>query len=127
MSPKRHTRQRAAIEKAFEVAPRPLSPSEVCGLAAKEVPRLGMATVYRALNEMVDEGSLRPVDLPGHSRRYEKAGLHHHHHFHCTVCDRVFDLEGCMLKSDIKLPPGFDVRRHDITLTGKCPDCNSGV
>lgn len=123
MSPKRNTRQRAAIEKAFDKVQRPLSPAEVSDLSRKNVPNLGMATVYRALNEMIEEGSLRPVDLPGQSRRYEKSGLHHHHHFHCTVCNRVYDLDGCMLKADLELPPGFEVDGHDITLTGRCPDC----
>lgn len=123
MPPKRNTRQRAAIEMAFDKVHRPLSPSEVSDLARKSVPNLGMATVYRALNEMVEEGSLRPVDLPGQSPRYEKSGLHHHHHFHCNVCDRVYDMDGCFLKSDIQLPAGFIVEDHDITLTGRCPDC----
>jgi len=124
MTAKRNTRQRAAIEKAFEKVARPLSPAEVCECASASVPTLGMATVYRALNEMVDEGTLRPVELPGQSRRYEKSGLHHHHHFHCNKCDRVFDVDGCFLKKDVDLPPGFSVKDHDITLSGDCPDCN---
>lgn len=123
MAPIRNTRQRAAIEAAFHAAPRPLSPAEVSELARKDVSNLGMATVYRALNEMVTQGDLRPVDLPGQNTRYEKAGLHHHHHFHCNRCDKVFDVEGCMLKKDLNLPAGFEVQQHDITLTGICPDC----
>lgn len=125
MPAKRHTRQRAAIEKAFENVQRPLSPQEVADLARKAVPQLGIATVYRALNELEEEGIIHPVELPGQNRRYEKSGLHHHHHFHCRVCDRVYDLEGCFLKSDLKLPPGFHVSQHDITLTGTCPDCSA--
>ncbi|WFB34361.1 transcriptional repressor [Kiritimatiellota bacterium B12222] len=124
MTAKRNTKQKSAIEEAFTNIQRPLSPTEVCDLARKQVPRLGIATVYRAINEMVEEGLLRPVDLPGQNTRYEKAGLHHHHHFHCSSCDKVFDLEGCFLKKDLNLPKGFDVIQHDITLTGHCPDCN---
>jgi Fur family transcriptional regulator, ferric uptake regulator len=124
MAPIRNTRQRAAIEAAFDLVTRPLSPNEVCDLAREDVPKLGIATVYRALNEMVQEGSLRPVDLPGQNTRYEKSGLHHHHHFHCNRCDKVFDVDGCMLKKDLSLPEGFEVQQHDITLTGICPDCH---
>lgn len=124
MSPIRQTRQRAAIETAFDQVTRPLSPAEVCELARRQVPRLGIATVYRALGEMVQEGALRPVELPGQNTRYEKSGLHHHHHFHCNRCDKVFDVEGCMLKKDFALPEGFEVQQHDITLTGICPDCH---
>jgi len=121
--PLRATKQRTAIRDAFTDASRPLGPGEVHEIAKQQVPRLGMATVYRALNELVAEGELRTVDLPGRVSRYEKADLGHHHHFHCTDCDRVYDLEGCMLKSDLELPEGFKVDHHDITLSGTCPDC----
>lgn len=124
MSPKRNTKQRSAIEGAFNQVQRPLSPTEVCDMAQKDVPQLGMATVYRALNDMVEEKLLRAVDLPGQISRYEKAGLHHHHHFHCTRCDKVYDVDGCMLKENLNLPRGFEVEQHDITLTGICPSCN---
>ena len=122
--PQRNTRQRAAIEEVFETVHRPLSPAEVHELAQKIIPRLGMATVYRALNEMVDDKELRRVELPGQACRYERSGLKHHHHFHCTRCDKVFDLDGCLLKEDPDLPKGFEVIEHDITLSGTCADCS---
>lgn len=123
MSAQRATKQRSAIERIFSRIPRPLSPTEIHEEAQEEVPRLGIATVYRALNDMVEEGVLRSVDLPGQPSRYEKADLDHHHHFHCQGCDRVFDLEGCLLKKDIHLPGGFILKSHDITLNGLCPEC----
>lgn len=123
MPRQRQTRQRLAIEAAFDHTPRPLSPSEVLDLARADVPTLGIATVYRALNDMVDEHLLRTVELPGIAPRYEKAGLHHHHHFHCNTCDKVYDLDGCLLKNNLNLPEGFEVTAHDITLSGTCPHC----
>lgn len=123
MPRQRNTKQRLAIEDVFEHIHRPLGPAEVLDLAQQEVPGLGIATVYRALNDLVAEQKLRVVELPGQTARYEKSGLGHHHHFHCTHCDKVFDLEGCLLKTDLQLPPGFEVQGHDITLKGTCPQC----
>lgn len=123
MPRQRQTRQRAAIENAFDTTPRPLSPGEVHDIARREVVNLGIATVYRALNDMVADKILRTVELPGLAPRYEKAGLKHHHHFHCNRCDKVFDLDGCLLRSDLNLPEGFHVTGHDITLSGTCPRC----
>ncbi|MCC5842615.1 MAG: transcriptional repressor [Verrucomicrobia bacterium] len=123
MPRQRKTKQRDAIEAVFESNHRPLSPNEVHDLARREVENLGIATVYRALNDMVEEKLLRSVELPGLAPRYEKAGLKHHHHFHCNACDKVFDLDGCLLKNDLKLPEGFNVTGHDITLSGTCPRC----
>jgi len=125
MSRQRRTKQQTTIEAIFDRTERPLNPQEVFDLASAEIPSIGMATVYRALNHMVDADQLRVVELPGQTARYESAGLNHHHHFHCLKCDRVFDLDGCMLKADLNLPKGFVVRSHDITLSGICPDCGS--
>lgn len=123
MPRQRQTKQRIAIEAVFEETPRPLSPAEVHELAGQTVENLGIATVYRALNDMVEEKILRVVELPGLSSRYEKSGLKHHHHFHCNTCDKVYDLEGCLLKNNLNLPEGFNVISHDITLSGICPQC----
>jgi len=123
MPRQRSTRQRTAIEEVFASTQRPLTPVEVREAARESVPALGIATVYRALNDLVEEKLLRPVELPGQPPRYEKAGLRHHHHFHCSACDKVFDLDGCLLRKDLKLPAGFELQGHDITLTGRCPDC----
>ncbi|MFP6903946.1 MAG: transcriptional repressor [Verrucomicrobiota bacterium] len=123
MSTQRKTRQRRAIWKAIKAAGRPLSPQEVLELARAEVPQLGLATVYRRLNALVNGEEIRAVELPGESTRYEPADLAHHHHFICTRCTKAFDMEGCMLKHELTLPPGFKVISHEITLSGTCPDC----
>ncbi len=123
MPRQRRTKQQIAIEEVFRRNPRPLSPHEILSLARDDVPNLGMATVYRTLNYMIEDQILQVVDLPGQCSRYELADKKHHHHFHCLDCDKVFDLEGCLLKEDLNLPEGFVVKEHDITLTGRCPDC----
>jgi len=123
MARQRRTKQQIAIEEVFDQIQRPLSPQEVLEAARAAVPNLGMATVYRTLNHKVEDGSLQVVDLPGQSSRYEPSRKSHHHHFHCTDCDKVFDVDGCLLKEDLNLPQGFEVKEHDITLTGRCPDC----
>ncbi|MBI5084152.1 MAG: transcriptional repressor [Acidobacteria bacterium] len=122
---RRHTRQRAAIRRAFEAQGRPLSAPEVLELARPEVPGIGAATVYRAIHSLLDEGFLAPVVLPGQPPRYELAGMAHHHHFHCTACGRVFDLAGCLSGLQALVPHGFRVSAHDIILSGHCPDCSA--
>lgn len=120
----RATKQRTAIQQAVEKARRPLSPQEVLELAQEKVPTLGIATVYRAVSSLVDEGVLRAVEIPGQSPRYEMAGLAHHHHFCCMDCGQVFDLQGCPMKPSYILPKGFKVESHEVTLFGQCPECS---
>ena len=119
----RNTRQRSAIREAIAQAERPLLPQEVLDAAQQVVPGLGIATVYRNLKALVDEGELKPVNLPGENPRFEVAGHQHHHHFQCTQCQRVFDVHACPGDLSRLAPQGFTVEDHDLTLYGRCKDC----
>lgn len=119
----RSTRQRQAIRDVLFELNRPLSPSEVLEAAQRLVPRLGIATVYRTLKGLVEEGEVVAVDLPGEPPRYETAGKKHHHHFHCTCCGKVFELEGCPGDMSYLAPRGFRTISHEIVLYGRCSDC----
>jgi Fur family ferric uptake transcriptional regulator len=120
----RHTRQRAAIREAIARAERPLLPQEVLEQAQAEVPGLGIATVYRNLKALLDDGELQPVNLPGENVRYEVAGHRHHHHFQCTRCQRVFDVHACPGDLGRLAPQGFTVEDHELTLYGRCIECS---
>ena len=119
----RSTRQRTAIQAAIAAARRPLSPQEVLEAARADVPALGMATVYRSLRTLVEEGMVEAVTLPGEGPRYEMTGQGHHHHFQCNTCRRVFDIHACPGSLGHLAPHGFSVESHDITLYGRCGDC----
>lgn len=121
----RTTRQQTAIRVAIERARRPLLPQEVLAAAQREVPGLGIATVYRCLKRLCDEGALRTVDLPGENTRYEAATHEHHHHFQCMDCQRVFDIHACPGDLSGLAPAGFTVQSHDLTLYGRCVDCGA--
>ena len=92
-------------------------------LARKRVPALGVATVYRAINQWVEAGWLVPVLLPGEPARYEQAGKHHHHHFRCRRCGGVFEVEGCPAGLRKMVPRGFKLESHDLVLAGLCAQC----
>lgn len=119
----RSTRQRSAIRSVIDAAGRPLSPQEVLETAQAEVPALGIATVYRNLKMLVDEGAIAIVTLPGDNPRYESAEHAHHHHFQCTLCKRVFDVHACPGNLAQLAPKGFTVEHHELTLYGRCEEC----
>ncbi len=125
----RTTRQKTAILTVIEAAKRPLSPQEILDAAGLQVAKLGIATVYRNLKSLTQEGRLQIVTLPGESPRYESRAVadHHHHHFQCSHCQRVFDVHDC--PGDLKrmAPQGFVVERHELTLYGLCADCNGAA
>lgn len=127
MTGERSTQQRRTIREVLEQADRPLAIQEILEAAQSDVPGLGIATVYRFVKALVDEGWLHPVDVPGESARFELAGRHHHHHFHCRKCDRMFDIPGCTENVARSLPKGFKVESHEVMLYGLCAGCAPSV
>lgn len=119
----RNTRQRTAIRQAIAEAARPLLPQEILQAAEVAAPGLSLATVYRNLRTLVEEGELLAVTLPGEVPRYELAGAGHHHHFQCESCQRVFEVHACPGNLAGLAPKGFVVERHELTLYGRCSDC----
>ena len=123
--PTRNTEQRIALRRVLLEADRPLSAQEVLQAAQKIVIGLGIATVYRNLRMLVDEKWLATVGLPGKPDRYEVAGKAHHHHFHCKVCNRVFEVAECASDLRQMTPAGFVLDGHDVVLYGKRSECAS--
>lgn len=85
--------------------------------------QLGISTVYRTIAALVASGWLTPVNLPGESARYERAGAGHHHHFRCRVCERVFEIHACPGDMNQLAPPGFKLEDHEVVLYGRCGVC----
>lgn len=100
---------------------------EVHERAGREVPGIGIATVYRAIKALREEGEVEVIELPGEEARYEPVGRGHHHHFRCRACDKTFDLELCPvgLPEGTTLPGGYEVEGHSLTLYGRCAACLS--
>lgn len=119
----RNTKQKDAIRQALLSADRPLSPNEVLTIAQRQIENMSLGTVYRNIAAMTAEKLLAVVELPGEAPRYEVAGKEHHHHFHCRTCGKVFEMSGCDIKVQPKLPRGFRVFGHEFSLFGLCADC----
>ncbi len=122
----RNTKQRAAIRAVFESADRPMTTQDVLEDASADLDGLGLATVYRSVNALADEGWLEAVEIPNEPTRYEKSGKAHHHHFQCERCKRVYDIDGCIDNLRALIPAHFRMRSHALTLHGTCPHCNTG-
>lgn len=117
------TRQRDAIWQVIVSSDRPLTPMDICEEAGKSVESIGIATVYRALKQMISEGQVRHIDIPGVQPHYEAASRRHHHFFLCESCQRLFDLAGCLRGISGLLPDGFRMKRHEIVIYGDCESC----
>jgi Fe2+ or Zn2+ uptake regulation protein len=87
-------------------------------------PRVSLATVYRNLRLLAQQGLLAEIQA-GPSLRFD-GRVHRHHHFTCTVCGRIFDLEepvDARLDARVAAHTGFRVTHHRIEFYGRCAGC----
>src|SRR5690554_5825949 len=114
----RETKQRNAIWSVLDTTQRPLSPLEILKLASSEVPRLGIATVYRNIRSMVESGELATVELPGQPARFTLPAHRQAHVFLDTESDEVYTFEAPASELRKFLPRGFKASSLTLYATG---------
>jgi Fur family ferric uptake transcriptional regulator len=124
----RNTSQRDTIAQVIRAARGPLTIAQIHERAKRRSRGLGVATVYRTVKLLLTTQQIHVLRMPDGEKRYESAHLDHHHHFRCRKCEQVYDLPGCPLAiaDGTKLPAGFEVDAHEVTLFGTCPSCRPG-
>lgn len=120
-----NTEQREVILSVLENTDRPLTREEILSRGRQQLPRLGAATVSRAIREMSDKFEIVGIEYPGQPRRYELPVGKEHPHFICRVCDRVFDLPASMQLPSVDTPEGFVVTGGEIVYSGTCAECTN--
>jgi Fe2+ or Zn2+ uptake regulation protein len=123
----RLTRQRKAILEVLSGTSMHLTAEEVCVLVRAKCPGTNLATVYRNLGLMADEGLVGKVNL-GEGRSRFEANADHHHHLVCLACGRVEEMEECPVRLDETAfaRSRFRLVRHRFEAFGYCADCSGG-
>jgi Fe2+ or Zn2+ uptake regulation protein len=89
-------------------------------------PHVGRATVYRAVDVLLQQGLLDRVPFADGTHRYRVCGVSHHHHVTCTQCQRVIEVSECLpseLVDAIARHTDFFIEGHSLELFGRCADC----
>lgn len=63
----------------------------IYGEAKKKMPKIGLATVYRNLNLLVQLEEINKITVPGEVDRYD-ALKGEHYHMKCSNCGKIIDL-----------------------------------
>ncbi|MDD4011853.1 MAG: transcriptional repressor [Sphaerochaetaceae bacterium] len=87
-----------------------------------KLPGISLATVYRNLHRLCDDGLVRQISMPDGSNRFD-GNLSGHWHMQCLSCREVYDLPAQALKA----PDGFQVYGDDVVLKCLCSKCKAKV
>lgn len=118
----RATAQRAAITAALHESDVALSAQEL----HERLERVGLATVYRNLSKLAEEGEVDAIRRPNGETAYRACGHGHHHHLICRECGKVVEVHDCTLGAwsrKIGSEYGFTGIEHQAELLGTCAEC----
>lgn len=108
-----------------------LTVEEIYDLAKEESPEIGLATIYRTVQVLLELHVIEKVTFDDGFARYELNGEetgsgHRHHHAICTQCGKAYSLETDLLdtlEKQVFESLGFEVTDHEVKLYGLCSAC----
>ena len=127
MSERRNTWQKTAVLEQLSNTAEFVSAQELHQKISQSDKKLGLTTVYRALTEMVEQGTADSLSISDGEMRYRICTPEHHHHLICRVCGKTveFDLPGFEeLALEVAKANGFTELSHEIELFGVCTGCS---
>ena len=125
---RRLTRQQSAVAAALGGADDFTSAQDLHARLRNEGHKVGLATVYRALQTLADQGQvdvLRTDDGESVYRRCSTGA--HHHHLVCRSCGRTVEVEGPTVErwaDAVSAEHGFRDVTHTLEIFGTCSDCS---
>ncbi len=122
----RPTRQRLTVLSELMIEDDDATAQELHERLRRRGERLGLATVYRTLGILADEGVIDVLSHRPGELCYRLCGDGHHHHLVCSSCHRVVELEDCELDpwlDRISAAHGFVATSHRLEVAGLCGDC----
>ena len=124
----RATQQRLAVLAALTREPNDATAQQIHAALAAGGARVGLATVYRTLALLTEEGVVDALIHNAGETCYRLCGEQHHHHLVCSECHRVVELADCELEDwleRVSASHGFVATSHRLEATGLCADCQA--
>lgn len=105
-----------------------LSADELALLVNRRDDTVSRMTIYRTLDLLCDLGHARPIYQDARAARFILLEDGMHHHFICSVCHRVIEIDDCLIEDLVNRLQGTEqlqVRGHLLELYGLCDGCQS--
>jgi Fur family ferric uptake transcriptional regulator len=124
---RRNSTARRAVIELLGRQPCCVTAQEIFDALRAEGRPVGIASVYRTLEQLTRDGFVQRVDVGWPTARYEpiQPDGEHHHHLVCADCGKVEAFEDPELERalhKVEDETGYAVA-HDVVLRGVCDDC----
>ena len=121
---------RRAVVEHLGVQPCCRSAQEIFDEIRGQGGRIGIASVYRALEQLVELGLVQRVELGDGIARFEPshADGDHHHHLVCDDCGKVEPFSDPGLEQALEQAASrlaYDMQGHEVVLHGHCDHCRA--
>lgn len=85
---------------------------------------IGIATIYRNINNLVLEGNLKKIEL---DNTHYDSDINNHNHFVCSKCHRIIDIyDNDYNIESLNNSYDFKIEKVNIIYEGLCKDCLKG-
>jgi len=126
----RSTRQRAALLALLAQVPGFLSAQQLHARLQADGAGVGLATVYRALQDLTDRGVVDVLHTADGEAVYRRCSSEHHHHLVCRRCGRAVEVAGTAVETwarAVAAEHGFTEVEHDVEVFGVCSECTGAT
>ncbi|MDX6744679.1 transcriptional repressor [Actinocorallia sp. A-T 12471] len=123
------TARRDAVRRALAGNEGFRSAQDIYAVLRAEGSKIGLTTVYRALQALSESGEvdvLRTAD--GEAVYRACSSVEHHHHLVCRSCGKTIEVAGPAVEKwadALAAEHGFTDMTHTIEIFGTCPDCGA--
>jgi len=127
---RKNTRQRAAVSDFLSGQDTFRSAQDIHADLRRQGESIGLATVYRTLHRMVEDGELDVLRAEDGEQSFRRCGGAHHHHLVCRVCGKTVEVQDrpvARWARDIAEEHGFVDVEHQVEVFGVCADCHPGA
>lgn len=124
------TRQRSAVWAALEGAADFTSAQQLHARLRESGDGVGLATVYRTLQALAEDGALDVVRSGDGEVLYRRCSTGHHHHLTCRSCRRTVEVDSAAVERwahSVAEQHGFASVEHVVEVFGTCPECADTV
>ena len=99
-----------------------LTAQEAFLLAKKKKIDVSLASTYRILNKLVDQGLISKFVIPGKYDVFDKT-VANHEHLICDRCGRVIDIDVKGIKGYIEQATKRKIDKYDLCIHYVCDEC----